>query len=223
MERSRPHSRAIGIVAALGLAISPILAATGCAPLLATGFYVLQGGNLAPAECDELKNQRVVVVCRPPASHEYRHAGAATSLSNMVSRLLVDNVKGIDVVNPSEVDNWIDESDLGDFRGLAKAVHADRVVYIELNNFELFKGKTLYQGNAQVHVSVYDMQDKRKMLWEEDLGDILYPENSGIPAQDKPPQQFEREFVAIVAERIAEKFYRHDPHSAFAIDALANR
>lgn len=223
MERSRSHARALNYIAALSLAISPILAAGGCAPLLATGIYVLQGGNLVPAECDELKNQRVVVVCRPPASHEYRHAGASRNLSTVVSRLLVENVKGIDVVDPGEVDNWIDESDWGDFKELAKAVHADRVVYIELNNFELFKGKTLYQGNAEIKVSVYDMQEKRRVLWEDDLGEILYPSNSGIPAQDKPVQQFEREFVAIVAERIAENFYKHDPHSAFAIDALANR
>jgi hypothetical protein len=36
-------------------------------------------------------------------------------------------------------------------------------------------------------------------------------------------QQFEREFVEIVAERVAVNFYRHDPHEAFAMDALANR
>jgi hypothetical protein len=36
-------------------------------------------------------------------------------------------------------------------------------------------------------------------------------------------QQFEREFVDIVANRIAINFYRHDPNESFAIDAMANR
>ena len=117
-----------------------------------------------------------------------------------VSELLVENVKNIDVVNPREVDNWLDESDWGDFKELAEAVHADKVVYIEMNDFELYKGKTLYQGQADVSVTVYDMKNNGKLVWDRHLGEILYPTNSGIPAQDKPVQQFEREFVAIVAD-----------------------
>jgi hypothetical protein len=208
---------------ALLLAVLALLPAAGCPALMATGIYVWQGGNLVPAECDALQGERVVVVCRPPSSHEYRHAGASRIVSQRVSELLVENVKGIDVVNPREVDNWIDESDWGDFRELAEAVRADKVVHIELNSFELYKGKTLYQGNADVTVTVYDMKDNSRLVWERNLGEVLYPVNSGIPAQDKPVQQFEREFVEIVAARTAENFYRHDPNTSFALDAMANR
>ena len=175
------------------------------------------------AECDGWKANSVVVVCRPPSSNEYRHAGARGQFRSKVSELLVKNVKDIDVVNPREVDNWVDESDWGDFRELAKAVHADKVVHIELNDFELYKGKTLYQGRADVTVTVYDMKNNGKLVWDRHIGEVLYPINSGIPAQDKPVQQFEREFVDIVADRIAMNFYRHDPNEAFAMDAMANR
>lgn len=209
---------AIALVAA-----STLATAGGCGAMLATGMYVIQGGNMVPPEFDGLKDQRVVVVCRPPSSNEYRHAGASRAVSQKVSELLVANVKNIDVVNPREVDNWLDESDWGDFKELAKAVHAEKVVYIEMNDFDLFKGKTLYQGRADVAVTIYDVKDKRRLVWDRHLGEILYPTNSGIPAQDKPEQQFEREFVGIVATRIAENFYKHDANSEFAIDALANR
>jgi hypothetical protein len=67
------------------------------------------------------------------------------------------------------------------------------------------------------------MKDHSRPEWDRDLGEILYPVNSGIPAQDKPVQQFEREFVSIIAHRVAEHFYAHDPNASFAIDALANR
>src|SRR3989304_569075 len=223
MERFRTGLLDLRTVAlALG-AVSVLATAGGCGAMLATGMYVIQGGNMVPAEFDGLKNQRVVVVCRPPASNEYRHAGASRAVSQRVSELLVANVKNIDVVNPREVDNWLDESDWGDFKELAKAVRAEKVVYIEMNYFELFKGKTLYQGHAAVSATIYDMKNNRKLVWDRHLGEILYPTNSGIPAQDKPEQQFEREFVGIVATRIAEYFYKHDANSAFAIDALANR
>ena len=140
-----------------------------------------------------------------------------------MSELLVDNVKNIDVVNPREVDDWLDESDWSDFKEARQSRHADKVVYIEMNDFDLFKGKTLYQGRADVSVTIYDMKNNGKLVWDRHLGEILYPTNSGIPAQDKPEQQFEREFVSIVATRVAEHFYKHDANSEFAIDALANR
>ncbi len=211
-----------GLLRVALLAASTLVTGSGCGSILATGMYVIQGGNMVPAEFDGLKDQRVVVVCRPPSSNEYRHAGASRAVSQKVSELLVDNVKGIDVVNPREVDNWLDESDWSDYKKLAEAVNADKVVYIELNDFDLFKGKTLYQGHSDMSVTIYDMQNNGKLAWERHLGEVLYPTNSGIPAQDKPEQQFEREFVNILATRVAEHFYKHDANSAFAIDALAN-
>jgi hypothetical protein len=208
---------------AVALVVVSLLPVGGCAPLLATGVYVLQGGNMEPADCDALKDHRVVVVCRPPSSHEYRQAGASRNIAQNVSELLVQNVKKIDVVNPREVDNWLDEEDWGDYKELANAVHAEQVVHIELNSFDLYQGKTLYRGRADVTVTVYDMTDKGRTVWERHLGEVLYPSHSGIPAQDKPPQQFEREFVQIVSQSIAQHFYKHDPNEMFAMDALANR
>ena len=47
------------------------------------------------------------------------------------------------------------------------------------------------------------------------LNDVDVPE-------EQAQQLFEREFVTVVAARVSEHFYKHDAHSAFAIDALAN-
>ncbi len=221
----RSHVRLINVnrLIALSMTLGLLVSSSGCPSLLATGIYVWNGGTLAPAACEALRDERVVVVCKPPSSQEYRHAGASRAIAKRVSEKLAKNVKNIDVVNPREVDNWVDESDWGDFRELAKAVHANLVVHVEMDNFELYKGKTLYQGKAEVTVTVYDVREGKKIVWDSELGEILYPINSGIPAQDKPPQQFEREFVEIVADRIATNFYRHDPNESFAIDAAANR
>ena len=100
---------------------------------------------------------------------------------------------------------------------------ADRVVVVELEHFSLFKGKTLYQGNSSVALAVYDMDSDGQILWDSHLGDVLFPKNSGIPAQDKSERQFQQEYVGILADHIAKHFYKHDPHASFAIDALANR
>jgi hypothetical protein len=199
------------------------LSSTGCIhSLLATGIYMWQGGNVVPAECDALEHERVVVVCRPPASHEYRNAGAARALGARVSAMIEKNVKGVDVVSPKEVDNWIDEQDWENFKDLGRAVKASRIVYIELDDFDLYRGKTLYQGTADVTISVYDMDNRGKQLWERRLGQVLFPRNSGIPASDKPVQAFEKQFVEILSTQIAEHFYRHNPNADYALDAVAN-
>ena len=197
---------------------------TGCIhTLLATGIYLWQGGDVVPAECDALENQRVVVICRPPSSHEYRHAGAAREIGTSVSRLLRENVPRVDVVSPREVDNWIDEQDWDNYKDLGRAVKANRVVHIELDKFELYKGSTLYQGDAELNVTVYDMDDRGEILWERNVGQVLFPRNSGIPAADKSLHQFQSQFVGIVSQQLASLFYKHDPNATFAIDALANQ
>lgn len=223
MDRSRVRLSSFNRIASLLAVCSLLVSNAGCPALLSTGIYVLQGGNMVPPDCDALKGQRVVVMCRPPATNEFRHAGASRAISQRVSELLVKNVKGIDVVNPREVDEWVDESDWGDFRELAEAVRADLVVHIEMDDFDLYKGKTLYQGRAAVTINVYDIRENSKNVYTNEIGEVLYPVNSGIPAQDKPPQQFEREFVEIIADRVAVNFYKHDPHDSFAMDARANR
>jgi len=95
MDRSRVRLVAINRLAGLFLVTVALVSAAGCPALLATGVYVWEGGNLLPAECEALKSQRVVVMCRPPASNEYSHASASRNLSQRVSEELVKHVKKI--------------------------------------------------------------------------------------------------------------------------------
>lgn len=215
---SRRAARAAAVFALLVL-----LPSTGCLhQIIATGIYLLDGGNLVDAECMELEDHRVVVFCRPPLSSEYSHAGASRNLAKQVSQNLRENVPGVDVVDQREVDSWLDENDTDDYEALGAAVNADRVVRIELDSFDLFNGKTLYQGNADVTVYVYDMNNKGRLLWEEEMGEVLFP-STGIPVQEKPVRAFQKQYVGILAGAISRYFYKHDPHASFAQDALANR
>jgi hypothetical protein len=208
--------------AALLLLAATCLVSTGCRSLLATAVYMWNGGNVVPAEYEGLEGQRVVVLCRPPASYEYTNAGAARAIGTRVSTLLAENVKDIDVVSPREVDNWIDEQDAENWKDLGTSVKAQKVVFIELDDFGLYKGKTLYQGSAEVNLTVYDMTDRAKQSFSRRLGQVLFPRNSGIPSADKPVQQFERQFCEIVATQVSEYFYKHDPNASYALDAMAN-
>lgn len=214
------QKRFVLIVLLAGLTLST----TGCIhSILATGVYLWNGGNVVPAQSETLEGERVVVICRPPATNEYRYAGAARSIGKSVSHLLAEHVPGIDVVSPAEVDNWVDEQDWDNFKDLGRAVKASRIVYIEIDRFDLYKGATLYQGDAEINITVYDMKDRGREIWNRNVGQVLFPQNSGIPAADKPVGQFQRQFVGIVSGQIARHFYKHDPNATFALDAVANQ
>ena len=221
MDRSPRRPQLLSLVLLFTLLLVPT---TGCiSSLLATGIYLFQGGHVVPAECDALEEQRVVVICRPPSTNEYRHAGASREIGKRISKMLEANVPKIDVVSPQEVDNWVDEQDWENFKDLGRAVKATRIVYVELDDFSLYKGATLYQGDADVSVKVYDMTDRGKEIFERRVGQILFPRNSGIPAADKSIQEFQRQFVDVVSTQVASHFYEHDPNASFALDAVANK
>jgi hypothetical protein len=209
--------------AAVLIAAAACVSSTGCRTLLATAVYMWNGGNVVPAEFEGLEKQRVVVMCRPPASYEYSNAGAARAIGQRVSAHLAANVKDIDLVSTAEVDNWIDEQDSENWRDLGHSVKATRVVYIELDDFDLYLDKTLYQGRADVTVSVYDLTAKDNEVFSRRLGQVLFPRNSGIPSADKPAPVFERQFVEVISQQVAEHFYKHDPNATYAIDAMANK
>ncbi len=223
----RPASRlSMTALVPLVLAASTLTFSTGCHPglLVASAMYMWQGGNLVPAACEvPLEEKRVVVFCRPPASQEFRHAGASRQIAKLVTSLIRDNGDKIDMVSQRKVDEWIDMNDSNDFEELGQAVKADFVIYIDLAHFELYKGKTVYQGNADVSLTVYDMNDNARDVWDLELGEVLYPVHSGIAVQDKRVDQFQREYVKVVADQIARNFYAHDPNDNFAMDALANQ
>ena len=117
----RTHAAAGRWVCGVLLAGGLLSSASGCARVLATLVYAIKGNEIN-AEFDGLKDKRVVVVCRPPASLEYRYGGADRQLAKRVGELLGQNVKKIDVVKPSEVEVWTDERDWDDVKELAEAV-----------------------------------------------------------------------------------------------------
>lgn len=209
----------------LALALALVVPSTGCLHLLlATGIYMFQGGNVKEAECDALEDKRVVVFCGQPASQEFRHAGASRQIAERVSDLLAVNLgKKIDVVPQRQVDAWIDENDSDDYLELGKAVKADLVVHIDLAYFELMPGQTVYQGSSDVKIGVYDVKDKGRLVWNKELGEVLYPLNAPIAAQSKSIGRFQAEYVTVLAQAIGKHFYDHDPTGDFAMDALADR
>ncbi len=200
------------ILAALALA-----GAGGCTSALFTVAYLIQGNN-APAECDKLKDKRVAVVCRPVVALQYRDARVEHDLAAQVSTLLGRNVPKIKIIDHRKVAEWMDENTWDDYVEVGKALGADMVVGIDLEQFSLLQGQTLYQGRATVRLQVFDCKTG-EVVFDKRPPQSVYPPNRVVPTSEKPAAEFRAEFVRVLADQIARHFYEHDPHADIALDA----
>lgn len=202
------------LFAPLGLLV--VVANIGCS-IVATGLWAIDP-NDRTAEYDGLKKQRVVVVCRQTNSLEYRNSGVAKVLGVQVAKKLKDEVKEIEIVPQSDVDDWLDNNELVSYIEIGKALQADKVVAIDLENFNLFQGSTLFQGQAAAQVVVFDVATEEEVFERVPL-ETLYPPSTPV-ARDSSVSEalFRRKFVEVLADQIARTFYPHDSRQANAKD-----
>jgi len=202
----------------LGLFATALLAAcSGCSTLL-TAAYVLMPED-TPAEFKGLKGKHVAVVCKPIVELEFSDAGSARELAATVGGLLERNVRKTRVIDQQEVARWIDEHAWVDYPTVGKALDADLVVGIDLEEFRLHEGATLYRGRATAHVRVFDIATG-KVVFEKRYDDFQYPADGAVPTSDRSEMQFRGMFLQILAGRIARSFHAYDSRTTFAEDNL---
>lgn len=206
-----PLSRRLVLGLLLVLA-STLVLSSGCAQGLVTLAYLING-NDAAADFKGLKDKRVVVVCRPLVALQYRDQVVARDIAHEVGRLLQENLKKkIQLVDARKVDEWIDENTWDDYVEVGKALKADLVIGIDLQEFGIHSGQTVYQGKAAACVQVYNCEDG-KVLYEKNLPHLLYPPNRGIETSEMQESQFRQRFVKVLADNLARHFYSHDRHA----------
>jgi hypothetical protein len=204
---------------ALVSALSGLSLGSGC-NLIATAIYVVDGQN-ARAEYPGLKGKRVAVVCRPITSLHFRDSSVSRDLAKEVGVLLKNNVPKMTLVDPREVAEWADENNWEEYAEIGKALNADMVVGIDLEEFNLYQGQTLYQGKSNIRLLVYDVAASKDAAWERTMPQSVYPPNAPIPASDDQESHFRRKFVTYLARQIAHHFYDHDSTVDFANDSTA--
>jgi hypothetical protein len=216
MDRSTSRSRWYLSVALL--AIITVASQGGCTSMLATVAWVIQGGEVPP-EFTGLKNKNVAVVCRPLVELEYSNSRSAEEIAKQVGKLLEAHVRKVRVVDPRQVAQWTDEHDWNDFAEVGKALKADLVLGIDLSEFKLYQGQTLYQGKARVVLKVYDVAQNGKVVYERKMPPSVYPPNVAIPTAERPEDQFRQQFIHVLSDEIGRHFYGHDARADFARDS----
>jgi hypothetical protein len=218
MDRS-PHRWLLPLIGLMALSAG-LATQSGCSSgALFTVMYLFKGNDV-PAEFPGLKDKRVAVVCRPMVQLQYSSSNAANELAVQVGRLLKENLRRVEIVDPRQVAEWTDENTSEDYVDIGKAVEAERVLAIDLEQFNLHQGQTLYQGKAKVILKVYDVATKQ-LLFQKTMPQAVFPPNAGVPTTDRQEDEFRAQFVAELANIIGCYFYPHDPGQKFARDSIA--
>ena len=131
----------------------------GCSTLGTVAYLIAP--NDVSAEFKGLLGKHVAVVCRPIVELEFSDAGSARELARVTGVTLSQNVKKSRIIDQQEIVRWIDENNWVDYPTLGKSLDADLIVGIDLEEFRLYEGATLYRGRATAHVRVYDVSNNR--------------------------------------------------------------
>jgi hypothetical protein len=211
------HASAIGgfrLAALVCLVLPPL---TGCSTLL-TAAYLLQPADV-PAEFNGLRGKHVAVACRPIVELEFSDAGSARELASLVGSQVQAKVRRSRVIGQHEVARWIDENAWVDYPTLGKSLDADLVVGIDLEQFRLHEGSTLYRGRATARVRVFDVATK-EVLFDKRFDDFSFPANSAIPATDRSEPEFRGMFLQMLSQKISRCFHAYESREVFAEDSL---
>jgi hypothetical protein len=215
-DRSRFRHVRVYLAATLLLTL---VAAAGCQASLATAMWLIKGPNI-PAEFDQMEEKKVAVVCRTLDFSNFDSPNVPKELSRQVSVLLGTNVPKIEIIEQREVDEWMDINMWDDYVEVGRALDADVVLGLDLEQFSIYEGQTLYRGKANVTMKVYDCESGN-LLVDRPLPQAVYPPNAAKATSDLQAPAFRREFVAVLADQIGRHFYPHDPRANFAADAAA--
>ena len=200
------------------LFIVGVLGIAGCSTLPLIAY--IAGGSINPAEFGGLEASRVAVIC---VSDDSSYGGGSESnvLAREISKILAEEVPDIEIVSRSEIADWIDRKgwDEIDYREVGRGVKADRIVAVDLSGFRLREGTTLLKGRADLTVTVFDMTNGGKDVFQKEIIDFKFPAN-GPFAADISEAKFSQIYLKVLARNVAHFFHEFDSIDDFGSPSL---
>jgi hypothetical protein len=207
------------------LLLAGFAACFGCNPMLFPLF--IQGESLQPAavrrlaKADQKKEVKVALVTKSLLSARQDLVNVNRDLTQRAAQQLRElarhNGDKLTVVEPRKVEQYLgnhtdwktqEPLDLAD--DLRDALRADYVVFIEINSLSLIgKGGDLYQGRAELHVSLLGEDG---LCGDKDLREAYPPPDTEFGRavdQDTNLLDFRAEFLDVLAKDIAFCFCDH--------------
>jgi len=175
-------------------------------------------GNNVPADFDGLKDRRVAVVVAADSSPS--GAGSVTDvLARQIEYGLSQHVKKIKLISHEEVADWRDQNgDPHDYREIGKGVDAESLLVVEIEEYRLQEGSTLYKGQVRMNLTVYDMNKAGRIAWEDYNAEFSFPIQGGVPITELSREKFQTRVLAALSKDVVKHFYAYDVGENFGSD-----
>jgi hypothetical protein len=207
----------VGFAAAAGL-----LGLSGCDPR-ALLFFLQPNDPMKPPDAPSLRGMKVVVLTTSTSAAQTDFRGVDREVTREFVKILRDNVRHIEIVEPQKVWDWADaHPSWTDPSEAAVAFEADAVLFLEFEEFRISDPSSpgLFQGVAQTHVKVVEMKyptnSKGKQLTDKpkepevvfnETVTTEFPRRGHMPQEDaKGRGAFKSKFVKLVATEISWHF-----------------
>jgi hypothetical protein len=200
-----------------------LIASIGCDPVATLGFlaYPFSPNIDDPVFSLKIpgKESKVVLLFahedNSASSDAFRDADLmlARQLASMLTQQYKENKEKIKIVNVSqsyqymrEHKDWATEPK----QDIAKNFDADFLVYFELGPMTMYvqgSGKTLYQGTAEIHISVYDAHEADgECLKGDKFFSCVYPTTHYEDSSSMTPGAFRARFLDRIAKDLVPYF-----------------
>lgn len=198
--------------AGLAIAATIIVPSVGCMGVMSQVMWVLKGHDVQP-KFPGLEKKRVAVVCVSDQS-TFGPDSVTISVARMLSANLLKNVKDIEIIPQSKIENWKDSNGWGDLDELeiGKGVNADMVVWVEIPSFSIHEGSTMLKGRAQITTNVFDINKGGSLVFTSGEEEFVYPRD-GRPSLQISERDFESKYIEKLAVYIGQNFCKHDQYN----------
>lgn len=204
---------------ALLLSLLAISTCSGCAAV-ATLVYIIRGEGSIKAEYTGLKGKHVAVICQSTTQLSINDVHVPKEIAQQVAANLKANAPKVNLISRRDVERWIDDTGNEDYIAVGKGVKANLVVAIDLDSFRTYQGKTLYRGQAECLVAVYDIKNDGEKVWERRMPKILFPPNSDVSSTAMAERDFRTLFVKELGKLIGRNFYDYPISEDFASNSF---
>ncbi len=195
-------------------------AAPGCG-YLAQMLYVIKGHKVK-AECSKLEGKKVAVICISDSA-AYGSDRLTHTIARAMAAKLSSSVKKIQVIPQGKIENWMDLNGWTgkELTALGRGVGAEMLLVVEIRDYTIHDGQTLYKGQSTVSATVYDMEAGGQVVYSFGPIDHVFPK-TGRPAIQTNDRQFEAFYLARLTDHLARLFYDSDRLDEVAEDAMMN-
>ena len=205
------------------LALLLVLAATfatttGCVQGIAQLMYVIKGHKVEPP-FPGLKGKKVAIVCNSDAA-AFGPDSLSVTIAKHIGIAFATSDDKITIAAPAKVEEFIDANGWQEdsVAQLGEAVGADFVIVIEVEDYSIHEGATLYKGRSDWTASAYDVLNDGQIVYSNGPNHFAFPE-AGRPSLQTSERVFESFYLGRLCDRVSKQFITFDTMESFADEA----